>query len=265
MDGVILGMDKNIINSPLVSIMMTSYNRADLIGAAIQSVLSQTYQNWELLILDDASTDDTATVVATIADNDPRIIYSPIPKNLGITKNRNRGFALAKGKYVAVLDCDDVWSHQDKLTKQVNFLETHPEHSLVGTDVIVIDRNGVKTKELHYAHTDADIRPKMLMRNQFTHSAVLMRRSSLPLPRPYDESGVVSIWEDYDLFLRLGLVGQLANLPEIMTSYRWHGGNISKAQKKNGAWAHLKIIKRYKNDYPNYWLAYIKGLLRLFI
>lgn len=245
--------------------MMTSFNRADLIPAAIQSVLNQTYQNWELLILDDASTDNTASVVASIVADDPRVIFSPAAKNLGITKNRNRGFDLAKGKYIAVLDCDDLWSNKHKLAKQVDFLETHPTHVLVGTDVIVIDKDGRQTKELHYAHTDATIRPKMLMRNQFTHSAVLMRRSSLPSPKPYDESGEVSIWEDYDLFLRLGQTGLMANLPETMTSYRLHGGNISKAEKKNGAFAHRKIIKKYRNDYPNYWLASIKAILRLFI
>lgn len=258
-------MDKNIINSPLVSIMMTSYNRADLIGTAIKSVLDQTYQNWELLILDDASTDNTAAIVASVAGSDPRVIYSLAAENLGITKNRNRGFALAKGTYIAVLDSDDLWSDANKLAKQVHFLESNPTYVLVGTGVAVIDKDGTITKELRYAHTDATIRSKMLMRNQFTHSAVLMRRSSLPLPRPYDESGEVSIWEDYDLFLRLGQTGLTANLPEIMTSYRWHGGNISQAEKKNGAYAHLRIIKKYRHVYPNYPLAFIKGVLRLFV
>ena len=245
--------------------MMTSFNRADLIPDAIQSVLNQSYQNWELLILDDASTDNTAAIVEKVAGNDPSVIFSPAPQNLGITKNRNRGFALAKGTYIAVLDCDDIWSDPSKLAKQVDFLETNPTHVLVGTGVAVIDKNGTKTKELRYAYDDATIRSRMLLRNQFTHSAVLMRRSSLPLPKPYDESGEVSIWEDYDLFLRLGQTGLMANLPETMTSYRLHSGNISKAEKKNGAYAHLKIIKKYRNDYPNYWLAFVKGILRLFV
>lgn len=257
-------METNVTRKPLVSIMMTSYNRADLIGAAIKSVLEQTYENWELLILDDASSDSTAAVVAGIRGDDPRVIYSPSPLNLGISKNRNRGFSMAKGDYIAVLDSDDLWSHKDKLAKQVEFLESHPTHVLVGTGVTVINKDGLETRVLKYALSDAEIRARMLMRNQFTHSAVLMRRSSLPLPNPYDESGAVSIWEDYDLFLRLGQVGLLANLPEIMTSYRWHGGNISKAEKKNGARSHLKIIKKYRHVYPNYWLAFIKGILRLF-
>lgn len=244
---------------------MTSYNRAPLIGEAIRSVLNQNYSNWELLVLDDASADQTSEVVANFAHEDRRIVYSPAPQNLGITKNRNRGFALAKGTYIAVLDCDDLWLDKDKLAKQVEFLESHKDHVVVGTNVTVINGEGRKTGELHYALTDTDIRQKMLMRNQFTHSAVLLRRSYLPLPKPYDEGGAVSIWEDYDLFLRLGLVGQFANLPELMTSYRLHGNNISITQKKNGAVAHLKIIKKYRDNYPNYWLAFIKGILRFFI
>lgn len=258
-------MDTTLKQQPLVSIMMTSYNRAPLIGEAIRSVLNQHYSNWELLVLDDASTDQTAEVVTNFSHEDRRIVYSPAPKNLGITKNRNRGFTLAKGTYIAVLDCDDLWSDKDKLAKQVEFLESHKDHVVVGTNVSVINGEGAKTGELSYALTDTEIRKKMLLRNQFTHSAVLMRRAYLPLPKPYDESGAVSIWEDYDLFLRLGLVGQFANLPELMTSYRLHSNNISLAQKKNGAVSHLKIIKKYRNNYPNYWLAYLKAILRLFI
>ena len=258
-------MDSIIKHQPLVSVMMTSYNRAPLISEAIKSVQNQTYSNWELLVLDDDSKDNTMNIVAEFARNDSRVKYAPTPSNLGITKNRNRGFALAKGTYIAVLDSDDLWSDANKLAKQVHFLESNPTYVLVGTGVAVIDKDGIKTKELRYAHTDATIRPKMLMRNQFTHSAVLMRRSSLPLPRPYDESGEVSIWEDYDLFLRLGQAGLMANLPEIMTSYRWHSGNISKTEKKNGAYAHLRIIKKYRHIYPNYPLAFIKGVLRLFV
>ncbi len=256
-------MDKTLKQQPLVSIMMTSYNRAPLIGEAIRSVMNQSYSNWELLVLDDASTDQTAEVVANFAHEDRRIVYSPASQNLGITKNRNRGFATAKGTYIAVLDSDDLWSDKDKLAKQVEFLESSKDHVMVGTNVAVINGEGSKTGEIHYALTDTEIRPKMLMRNQFTHSAVLMRHSTLPLPQPYDESGNVSIWEDYDLFLRLGLVGKFANLPEVMTSYRQHSGNISKTQKRKGAVAHLKIIKKYQNDYPNYWLAFVKGYLRL--
>ena len=113
-------MVKTITARPLVSVMMTAYNRADLTSEAIESVRRQNYQNWELLVLDDASTDQTEAVVRPMAEEDPRVIYARTEKNLGITKNRNRGFLLARGQYIAVLDCDDLWLDPDKINRQVD-------------------------------------------------------------------------------------------------------------------------------------------------
>lgn len=254
-------MDQNLSNKPLVSIMMTTYNRASLISEAILSVLAQSYPQWELIILDDASSDNTAAVVASYARNDERIVYLPTPKNLGITKNRNRGFAVAKGEYIAVLDSDDFWLNEDKLMRQVEFLEENPEYSLIGTNAMVVDSVGKQTAKLKYESDDNKIRQRMLLSNQFIHSSILWRRDAINEQNPYDES--LFIWEDYDLVLRLGLVGKIANLPELMTAYRKHGNNISSKKKFRGSLTHLSIIKRYKKQYPNYLLATIKGCLRL--
>ncbi len=248
-------------NEPLVSIMMTTYNRAPLISEAIESVLMQTYQNWELIILDDASTDNTRDVVERWLDKDSRIIYLPSSINLGISKNRNRGFLTSLGKYIAVLDSDDYWIDPKKLTKQVDFLEKNPEYAVVGTNVAVVyDTANTPTAEFIYTKNDSDIRSRMLWRNQFTHSSVLIRRQSLS-DKPYDES--LPLWEDYDLILRLGQVGKLANLPDKMTAYRRHSSNISKTTRHNGAKVHLSIIRKYRNSYPGYLPALIKGYLRL--
>jgi glycosyltransferase involved in cell wall biosynthesis len=256
-------MGTNLKEPPLISIVMTTYNRADMVDGAIKSVLSQTYDKWELLILDDASTDDTKSVVAQHAKKDPRIIYLPAPENLGITKNRNRAFPLATGEYIAVLDSDDLWTRPDKLQKQVEFLASHPDHVLVGSNVSVINENAEVVGHFKYEGQDQAIRARLLLRNQFTHSAVLWRRRPRAEELRYDET--VPVWEDYDLILRLGQIGKLANLPEEMTAYRKHGGNISKSKKINGAHAHLNIIKRYKDNYPYYQLARLKGWLRLFV
>ncbi len=254
-------MDEIVKSKPLVSIMMTTYNQADLIGQAIQSVQRQTYQSWELIILDDASADDTANVVFDHKLGDSRVIYSPASLNLGIAKNRNRGFAIAKGKYVAVLDSDDFWLDVSKLERQVEFLEENEEYCLIGTNSVVVDGDGRQIAEFKYETEDKKIRQKMLLRNQFTHSSILWRREVISEQKPYDES--LFIWEDYDLILRLGMVGKMANLPELMTAYRKHGGNISSKKKLRGALTHLSIIKRYKKQYPSYPLATLRGWLRL--
>lgn len=256
-------MDKNLEHQPLVSIIMTTYNRADLIGAAITSVLAQTYQNWELLILDDASTDDTKAVVTPYHTNDPRIHYLPAAQNLGITPNRNRGLEVAAGQYIAVLDSDDLWIDTAKLARQVAFLENHPDHVLVGTMVRVIDREGAPTGTFRYGTTNAEIRRRILGRNQFTHSAIMWRRSGAAAGVRYSPD--VAIWEDYELILHLGGLGKLANLGETMTAYRRHEGNISKSAKKKGVRTHLDIIKKYRRDYPHYLPALLKGYARFFV
>lgn len=240
-------------NPPLVSITMTTFNRADLIGEAIKSVIAQTYQKWELLILDDASADNTKELVSEFVTGDSRIKYFPVSQNIGITKNRNRGLKLSQGKYVAVLDSDDFWCDETKLEKQIFYLETHTDTILIGTQTKVVDEKSNPINLFSYATDDSDIRKKLLLRNQFTHSSIVFRNQS---ELKYDEN--IPIWEDYELILRLGTKGKLANLPVVMTAYRQHGANISKSRKNSGVKTHLEIIKKYKNQYPNYWLAFIK-------
>ena len=102
---------------PLVSIIMPAFNGEPYIGAAIRSVLAQSYARWELLILDDGSADRTAEIAEAFEKSDPRIRLFRNPMNLGAAQTRNRGFALAQGEWIALLDCDDIW-HTDKLEKQ---------------------------------------------------------------------------------------------------------------------------------------------------
>ncbi len=237
---------------------MTTYNRAHFIREAIESVLQQTYQNWELLILDDASTDDTEHVIDSFVTGDSRIQYLPTPQNLGITKNRNRGLREAHGEYIAILDSDDVWCDATKLERQVSYLESHPDALLVGTQVKVIDENGAQVGALAYKIADADIRKTILLRNEFAHSSIVFRMCP---GVHYDET--VPIWEDYELILNLGTRGALANLTETMTAYRKHSGNISKEDALRGGRTHLAIVHKYKDSYPNYYPAVVKGYLRI--
>ena len=247
---------------PLVSIMMATYNRANFIREAIESVLRQSYQNWELIVLDDASTDDTATIVRNYAAHDPRIIYAPAERNLGIAKNRNRGFALMHGDFVAVLDSDDLWNNPEKLTKQVAYLTENPTCVLVGTNVRTIDEHSDALGTFLYETADNAIRDQMLRRNQFTHSSVLFRAAPLRgAAAPYPEYLIIG--EDYALFLELGTHGTFANLPDIATSYRVHAGGITKQRALLGARSHLALVKTYRNKYPHAFSALIKAYLRI--
>ncbi len=158
------------------------------------------------------------------------------------------------------MDSDDLWIDRTKLEQQVQFLENNPKYVVVGTNVKVINESGETISDFSYATRNHAIRRRLLLRNQFTHSSLLVRADALSKPAPYDEN--VPIWEDYDLILRLGQKGNLANLTEKMTAYRKHSSNISKTTKQNGALVHRSIIKKYRHVYPFYYLALLKSYLR---
>lgn len=239
---------------------MLSYNRAKYIGAAIESVLDQNFANWELLIIDGGSRDNSESVITPYLVN-PRVHFLKQSENLGIARNRNIGLNMAKGEYVAILDSDDVWTDPEKLSKQIKFLREYKNHVLVGTNFEIIDESGRTIRKVPVLISDKDIRQKLLLRNEFAHSSVMFRRAPALQAGAYNPS--LFIWEDYDLWLRLGQVGKLANLAETTTAYRIHSDGISGTKKIKGAWTMLFIIKRYRRSYPNFYMALLKGCLRV--
>ena len=261
-------MDKSInqnsvsARTPLVSIIMTTYNQAHFLESALSSVVAQTFTNWECLIMDDASTDNTSAVAQACAQNDPRIIYIQQKSNLGIARNRNSGLSHTRGTYIAVLDCDDLWIDKDKLEKQVKHLHAHPEAVLVGTHAQTIDSNGaVLNKKLNPPTTDRAIRASMLSTNAFIHSSVVYRANTARDCGGYDEAHTIG--EDYSLWLALGLKGTFANLPDCMVSYRMHNSSITKQKKILAAQEHLSIIRKYAQAYPYYYAAAFKRYVQI--
>lgn len=246
---------------PLVSILMLTFNRENYICEAIDSVLTQTYQNWELLILDDGSTDKTVEVISKYK-NDVRIKYFADPVNKGLQEKRKEslGFATA-GTYVAILDSDDVWTDNNKLQRQVFYLNEHPECAVVGTSITLVDAQGVTFGSNSYNTSDATIRKQILIRNQFAHSSVMMRKSMLDKTSGYRDFAPT---EDLDLFLQLGQFGTFANLSEPMLGYRVHkkGESAIKAKVIRRV---LRIISIHKHEYPNYLVAVIKFRLMLLL
>ena len=235
-----------------VSILMLTYNRAQYIGEAISSVLAQTYSNFELIIIDDGSTDNTATIVAGFTDQ--RIHYIKHAENQGLAVRRKESLTYPKGKYVAVLDSDDVWCDSNKLTAQVAYLEANPNCAVIGTFINLISGYGEKFGQNSYHTTDSDIRKNILMRNQFAHSSVLMRKEMIDKTNGYLNLAAA---EDLELFLQLGRVATFANIPKYMVSYRVHSGGTS-ANKIRIVSFVLRVIKIHKKFYPKYFLAYLK-------
>jgi glycosyltransferase involved in cell wall biosynthesis len=241
-------------SKPLVSVIVLTYNREKFIGEAIKSVLAQSYQNFELIIIDDGSTDNTPVVVNGFLDQ--RLRYIRHEANAGLLKRRQESLTYVKGKYIAILDSDDVWLNTSKLDKQVEYLEDHPEYSLLGTFVRLIDDTGQSLGEVLNATEDKTLRRRSLHNNQFAHSSVLIRTSAVEKTAGYR----FKLAEDFDLFLQLGQVGLMAILPEVMTSYRVHGKSASHHRLAMIECA-LEILKTHRNHYPHFYYGYIKYYL----
>jgi glycosyltransferase involved in cell wall biosynthesis len=242
---------------------MPSYNRAAYIKAAIESILAQSYGNWELLFLDDASTDETGNIVDAIAKKNPRIRYMRQSKNIGSTRTRNAGIEQARGKYIAILDSDDVWLDPKKLDRQIVFLEQNPGYGIIGTAATKIDNNENKIGNIVYDTDDATIRKHILRRHQFVHSSVVFLKQAAVQVGNYNTA--YGIADDFDFILAIGKKYSLANLPEVTTAYRVHDGSLTQTKRAQLVREHLAIIKKYRHDYPGFWPALVKSYLRIFL
>jgi glycosyltransferase involved in cell wall biosynthesis len=249
-------MNENPKIEPLVSIVLPTFNRIKWLEKSIQSVLLQSYVNWELLVIDDASTDETPAKMYEYEKSDNRIKYHRIPvtSDLGIAKFLNYGIKNSKGKYIARLDDDDQWCDENKLKKQVDFLEKHQDHVLVGGGVILIDENETEIFRYFENETDACIREKALFANPISHPSVMFRRDTALKIGGYR---TLEFAEDWDFWLRMGIEGKMYNLKEYFAYYLMAQHNNSLRNQKGLARAILKLIKQYKSNYPNYWKGFV--------
>ncbi len=211
--------------APRVSVLMTTWNGAGFIGASLGSVLRQSFSDFEVIVVDDGSTDGTARVVAAIGD--PRLRLLRLPANGGIVAARNAGFAVATGTYIAALDHDDL-ADPDRFARQVAFLDAHPEIVLAGTE-IRIDDHGTLRRPDHPRQGDAlALRWQLLIDNPLTWSSVMFRADSVRRLGGFMR-GAYEPADDFDFYHRLLAVGGIVRLDEVLTTYRYHGGNASHA------------------------------------
>ena len=205
---------------PLVSVIMPAYNAERYLEQAVQSVLAQTYERWELLILDDCSTDRTASIGAALARKDPRILLYRNPRNLGAAQTRNRGFALAEGEWAALLDSDDSW-RPEKLERQLDLARRTGAEILYCSYVMVEEETGRRSDFLVPESTSY---AGMLRRSVLSCSTVLLSRKIYTTYRFSQEY----YHEDYVLWLRLMKDGwQAAACREVLADYRLVRGSRS--------------------------------------
>lgn len=231
---------------------------APTLSRSIESVLNQSHPNFELIVIDDGSTDETSNVIQSFSD--PRIVEVTNHDNIGLIATLNKGIEISKGEFIARIDGDDVWTDRDKLSKQVSFFNTHPEHVLLGTQAMF--KNGDRESRTHYPISDSDIRKSILSKNSFIHSTIMTRKECLP-DSPYRKEDY--LLEDYSLWLRLGLVGKFANLPDYSIEYLVNPQGETQKNTLKQSINSLRLIRTYKKKYPRYWLGHSLWLVKICI
>lgn len=231
-------MKKNV--RPTVSVILPVYNTKMYIKESVESILQQTFSDFELLIIDDASTDGTQDIIKGFIDN--RIVFIQKEKNSGYTQSLNSGIEFAKGKYIARMDADDI-SLPQRLEKQVAFLEAHEEVVVCGADAEIIGSN---ERFIPFFLTHEEIITSMLITNPMIHPVIMFRRSFLLENNiRYNESFEPA--EDFELWVRIASIGKLANLPDVLLRYRKHTGQVSNTrnelQQKNVRELRIELVK----------------------
>jgi len=246
---------------PKVSIILPTHNGSAWISRAVNSVLAQSFSDWELIVVDDGSDDDVGGIVKRFVEKDTRVKYLRNERNIGISESLNRGIKIAKGEYIARIDDDDEWVYADKLTEQMNFLKENPDCILLGTNIVAVDETGKEIGRYSFPKSDAEIRNKLLRVNCFAHSSVVFKRDAVVRAGGYSTS--VGLAEDYDLWAKLGAFGKFANIDCYCVRYTIRKTSGSFAARKKFALFGIQLAKKYKNDYPNYRLAIILRYLGL--
>jgi len=249
-------MKVNDNQSPIVSIIMPTHNRIEMLENAIQSVFDQSYKDWELIIIDDASTDETEIRMKELDLREEAVKYMRIPKieNKGISEYLNIGLRNARGKYIARIDDDDFWCHKDKLKLQVEFMEKNPEYVVVGGGVILVDGDGNELFRYLKKESDEEIRSFALFSNPFTHATVMFKKD---LALKLGGYKIIKHVEDMELWLRMGKHGKLYNMKEYFITYMTAGQNKSFTHQRENSKTVLEVIKMHKDDYPNFSKAYL--------
>ncbi len=209
------------LHNPKVTVVMPAYNAETYLRQAIDSILNQTFNDFELLIINDGSTDATFDIINSYNDNKIRLINNE--KNIGLVEVRNLGVYESKGKYIAFLDADDI-AYPARLSEQVNFLDHNYSFGMIGSSIELIYEKGLSPGKVMKYPADSEMIPSLLLfGNYFAQSSLMIRKDILPTA-PYREYPGT---EDYDLWIRIANTHKIWNLPLVLVKYRIHTASIS--------------------------------------
>jgi glycosyltransferase involved in cell wall biosynthesis len=242
--GVFSGKHPVFLYLRMVSVIMAAHNAQDYLDTALDSVFAQSFKDFEVVVVDDASSDKTHQMLD--ACKDPRLKVFRNEVRSGAAFSRNRAITEASGRYVAILDADDFWA-PEKLEEQVGFMEKHPSAAALGTYVYETDQTGRRNKAVRFPLYPGQIRCSTLFRCSLVHSSVMIRRSFLDEQNIwYDQS--FSFSHDFELWSRAVFAGNFHLLPRYLTYYRRRPGQISSensvAQNKHASRVFCSMLQK---------------------
>lgn len=215
--------------TPPVTVLLPIYNAAPYLREAVDSVLAQTFTDYELLIINDGSTDDTADILASYKDERITIITQ---QNIGLIATLNKGLSIAKGKYVARFDADDV-CYPDRLKLQYDFLEAHPEYVIIGGEGDYMEEDGTFIYTYKFsAYKDEEIREQGKRYCPFIHSAVMFVKSDVVEVGGYDKGAYT--FEDHLLWWQLARKGKMKNFEQALIKVRFNPSSVTIDEKWRG-------------------------------
>jgi glycosyltransferase involved in cell wall biosynthesis len=239
-----ISSQSGVTGFPRVSVVIPTYNALKFLPQTIASVMAQTFQDFELLLIDDGSSDGTADWVAQYNQNtDGHKIQFFQQQRGGVSVARNLGIQNAQGEFIAFLDADDLWV-PTKLAQQVNYLNQHPRVGLVHGAIALMDEAGTLTGRVLSSKPIASSLPRLLTQNAVACQTVLVRRSCFEQAGRFDSQA--DTVEDWDLWMRVARFYPIVGLPEVLAHYRQVESSLSRSHERMVPTYHYVIEKNYE-------------------
>lgn len=246
-----------------VTVLMAVHNGERYLGSAVGSILQQSFQQYELLIIDDASTDNTPSVLLSYEERDKRIRVLRNETNIGLTRSLNRGLAVSQGKYIARLDADDQ-CYPARLAVEVEYLENHPECTVLASQADLIDEDGNRLGHARRVFSSETIVAQLFIYNPIVHSTVMFRADRIKALGGYDES--LTRAQDYDLWFRvIGAKQKIETLNDSLVAHRMHNYRVTINEPEAMEHCRVKTLKTAIADIlgisvHNQFITYIERL-----
>lgn len=248
------------MDSPLISVILATYNGFRFLSEAIESVLSQEYSNLELIIINDASTDmEVDVIIEKYKKQDTRIHSYTNERNMERSWSKNFWVEKSKWDFIAFIDDDDIWEKR-KLSEQISLMQENVDIGIIGTYARFIDESWNTLSETnHLKTTSEEIYKNILLSNQFIHSSVLIRKNIFLQAWWFPAD--MHLCEDYDLWFRILRISKWANTPNILVRYRVRTSNTTAKNIYRMKWITMHLIWKYRKDFLGIWKSLIMRII----